>query len=103
MKNGVGKSDAYNQERKGRSSVPCLYRIVLHNDDFTPREFVVGLLEKFFYMERQEASSKMMEAHMEGQTICGLFSKDVAMSKRDEVIEYAGLHDHPLLCSVEIA
>lgn len=103
MKNEAGKSESFNLDGKGQSSTPCLYQIVLHNDDYTPMEFVVGMLQKFFYMERQEASSKMLEAHMDGKTVCGLFSKDVAASKLYEIGQYALLHDHPLLCNVEIA
>ena len=80
---------------------PTMYQIVMHNDDFTPMEFVILVLETFFNMERAIATKIMYEIHTTGQAICGLFTKDVADTKADQVIEYARSHEHPLLCSVE--
>jgi ATP-dependent Clp protease adaptor protein ClpS len=80
---------------------PSMYQVVMHNDDFTPMEFVVGVLETFFYMDSVRATSIMHQVHMVGKAICGVFSKDVAETKVDLVIDYARRHEHPLLCSIE--
>lgn len=81
---------------------PALYRVLMHNDDFTPMEFVVVVLEMFFSMDRSRATAIMFEVHTVGKAICGVFSKDVAETKADQVMEYARRHEHPLLCSVEV-
>jgi ATP-dependent Clp protease adaptor protein ClpS len=80
---------------------PALYQIWMHNDDFTPMEFVVTILESFFGMDRVSATNVMFEVHTSGRAMCGVFSKDVAETKVDQVMEYARRHEHPLLCSVE--
>lgn len=80
---------------------PSLYRVVMHNDDFTPMEFVVAVLEAFFNMDRVKATQVMYEVHLTGKAACGLFSKDVAETKVEQVTDYARKHEHPLLCSVE--
>jgi ATP-dependent Clp protease adaptor protein ClpS len=88
-------------EAKPAIKEPPLYRVVMHNDDFTPMEFVVEILELFFGMEREQAITIMFEIHTLGKAICGIYSKDVAETKIIQVTEYARNHDHPLLCSVE--
>ena len=80
---------------------PSLYQVVVHNDDFTPMEFVVAILERFFFMDRLKAVEIMMEVHTLGRAICGIFSKDVAESKVADITEYSRMHEHPLFCSVE--
>lgn len=82
---------------------PARYLVVMHNDDFTPMEFAVCVLERFFYMDRRQATDRMMEAHISGRTLCGLFTKDVAETKIAQVIDYARSHEHPLICSMEAA
>jgi ATP-dependent Clp protease adaptor protein ClpS len=82
---------------------PRLYNVRVHNDDFTPMEFVIGILEKFFYMDRRQATNIMLEAHMKGKASCGVYSKEVAESKVSQVVDYARLHEHPLICSMEAA
>ena len=82
---------------------PALYQVSMHNDDFTPMEFVVSVLEKFFFMDRSKASDIMLEAHKQGKAICGVFTKDVAEMKISQVIQYARQYEHPLLCSMEVA
>jgi len=90
------------QEAKPKLKEPPLYRVWMHNDDFTPMEFVVAVLEIFFNMDRSKATTVMFEVHTTGRAICGTFSKDVAETKVDQVMEYARQHEHPLLCSVEV-
>lgn len=88
-------------EAKPQLKQPALYNVWMHNDDFTPMEFVVALLELFFHMDRAFATKVMYEIHMSGKAVCGTYTKDVADTKADQVTEYARKHDHPLLCSVE--
>lgn len=82
---------------------PSLYQINLHNDDYTPMEFVVEILERFFFMDRRKATSIMFEAHIRGKAICGIFTKDVAETKTTQVLDYAKESEHPLICSMEAA
>lgn len=82
---------------------PGLYQIVLHNDDFTPMEFVMGILEKIFFMERSQAAEIMLAAHQQGRAACGVFTKDIAASKIEEVLKLARNSEHPLVCSMEAA
>ncbi|VVC76156.1 ATP-dependent Clp protease adapter protein ClpS [Aquicella siphonis] len=103
MKNEVNKEYTTNLEALTETGEPPLYAVVVHNDDFTPMEFVVGILEKFFFMDRQQAAQTMLEAHTNGKAACGIFSKDYAESKIVQVIEYAHTHEHPLHCSMEVA
>lgn len=89
------------QEAKPLLKEPAMYQVVMHNDDFTPMEFVVAVLELFFNMESTLATKTMYEVHISGKAICGIYTKDIAESKVDQVIEYARRHEHPLLCSIE--
>lgn len=81
---------------------PNLYQVIMHNDDYTPMEFVVRTLELFFHMDRETAVRLMYEVHKTGQAICGAFSRDVAETKATLVTDFARQHEHPLLCSVEV-
>ena len=96
------RSELVVQEARPKLKEPSKYKVIMHNDDFTPMEFVVAVLERFFNMERAVATKVMYEVHMAGKAICGVYSKDVAETKADQVMEYARRHDHPLLCSVEV-
>ena len=82
---------------------PALYQIVVLNDDFTPMEFVISLLERIFYLGRLTATKIMLEAHVSGKAACGTFTKDVAETKLHAVCEFARTHEHPLTCTMEIA
>lgn len=90
------------QEAKPQLKEPSMYQVIMHNDDFSPMEFVVAVLEIFFNMDRTIATQIMYEVHIKGKAICGVFSKDVAETKVNQVIEYARSHEHPLLCSLEV-
>ena len=80
---------------------PPLYRVVLINDDFTPMEFVVDILESIFAMERTRATQVMLEVHTRGKGICGVFSHEIAETKVAQVMSIADQHQHPLLCTME--
>lgn len=101
MKNEVNKEFATNLVITTEIQEPLLYQVVIHNDDFTPMEFVVGILEKYFYMERRKAAEIMYEAHIQGRARIGKYSRDFAESKIAQIVDYARLHEHPLICSME--
>ena len=80
---------------------PPMYKVVLLNDDFTPMEFVVMLLEKLFSMDRETATRVMLHVHTQGRGVCGIYTHEIAETKVAQVNEYARRHQHPLLCSME--
>lgn len=80
---------------------PPLYKVLLLNDDFTPMEFVVIVLQQFFGMDRERAMRVMLQVHTEGSGVCGVFPKDVAATKVEQVVSFAQQHQHPLACVME--
>ena len=82
---------------------PPLYNVVLLNDDYTPMEFVVDVLERFFRMDRESATRVMLEVHMKGKGICGVFTYEIAETKVAQVLGYSRDNQHPLMCTLEQA
>jgi ATP-dependent Clp protease adaptor protein ClpS len=82
---------------------PPLFQVVLLNDDFTPMEFVVEVLQVFFAFNREKATQVMLHVHTRGKGVCGVYTREVAESKVTQVNEFSRLHQHPLLCSMEKA
>lgn len=80
---------------------PKMYQVVLHNDDYTPFEFVMEVLVEFFKMDSQKAWGVMMTAHTSGKVVCGVFPKDIAETKAQGACEYAQVHQHPLVFEAE--
>ena len=80
-----------------------MYKVFLLNDDFTPMEFVVTLLEQLFGMDREKATRVMLQVHSNGKGICGVYTYEIAETKVAQVSEYAQQHQHPLKCSMEEA
>src|SRR3979490_3440063 len=80
---------------------PPLFKVILLNDDYTPMEFVVIVLQRFFSMTREKATQIMIKVHREGMGICGVYPKDVATTKVEQVVGYARKHQHPLQCVME--
>jgi ATP-dependent Clp protease adaptor protein ClpS len=80
---------------------PPLFRVVMLNDDFTPMEFVVEVLERFFGHDRIRATRVMLEVHTRGRGVCGVFPYDIAETRVVQVTEYARHHQHPLMCTLE--
>lgn len=80
---------------------PPMYKVVLNNDDYTPMEFVVHILETFFSMGREKATQVMLHVHTRGKGICGVYTKEIAETKMFQVNEYSKQNEHPLLCSIE--
>ncbi len=84
-----------------RVGPPPMYQVLLLNDDFTPMEFVVLVLEKFFAMSRERATQIMLKVHNEGRGKCGVYPRDVAATKVEQVAAFARDHQHPLACVME--
>lgn len=82
---------------------PPLYKVLLLNDDYTPMEFVVEVLESFFKMDREKATQIMLNVHTRGVGVCGVYTKDIAETKVAQVNEFSRSHQHPLLCALEEA
>lgn len=91
------------QEGKPKTKRPSMYKVIMLNDDYTPMDFVVYVLEQFFNMDRHKATQTMLTVHTEGKATCGVFTRDVAETKASQVVELARENQHPLLCTIEAA
>ena len=80
---------------------PPMYKVVLLNDDYTPMEFVVHVLENFFNMNREMATRVMLRVHTEGKAVCGVYTRDIAETKAEQINQYSLENEHPLLCQIE--
>ena len=96
-----GSCDLAVEEARPKVKQPPLYRVVLINDDYTPMEFVVQILESVFGMERTRATQVMLEVHTKGKGVCGVFNFEIAETKVAQVMGIAKQHQHPLLCTME--
>lgn len=91
------------QEAKPKLKRPPLYKVILINDDYTPMDFVVHVLEEFFSLDRETSTRIMLEVHTRGKGVCGVFTHEIAESKVSQVNSYARENQHPLLCTMEKA
>jgi ATP-dependent Clp protease adaptor protein ClpS len=91
------------QEGRPKLKRPPLYKVLLLNDDYTPMEFVVHVLEHFFQMNREKATQVMLHVHTRGMGVCGVFTKDIAETKVAQVNDFSRENQHPLLCTMEQA
>jgi ATP-dependent Clp protease adaptor protein ClpS len=107
---GDDKDDRFDQDRAGTALVervkpklrkPRLYKVMLLNDDYTPMEFVVHVLENFFSMNREMATRVMLRVHTEGKAVCGVYTRDIAETKSEQINQYSLENEHPLLCQIE--
>ena len=89
------------EAKRSKVAPPPLYTVVLLNDDFTPMDFVVLVLQKFFSMNRERAMQIMLKVHMEGRGICGVYPRDIAATKVEQVSTFARENQHPLACVME--
>jgi ATP-dependent Clp protease adaptor protein ClpS len=89
------------EEARPKLKKPPLYRVVLLNDDYTPMEFVVQVLQSIFGMDRSTATRIMLELHTKGKGICGVYTFEIAETKVAQVVGLAEQHQHPLLCTME--
>ncbi len=88
-------------EPRVRTQRPSMYKVLLLNDDFTPMEFVVHVLERFFNKDREDATRIMLQVHHTGVGVCGVYTFEVAETKVAQVTDFARQHQHPLQCTME--
>lgn len=91
------------QEAKPKLKRPPLYSVILLNDDYTPMEFVVHVLEHFFSMDSEKAVRIMLQVHTQGKGVCGVYTREIAETKVSQVNDYSRQNNHPLLCTMERA
>ncbi len=89
------------QEAKPELKRPQLYKVILLNDDYTPMEFVIVVLERFFHKSREEATRIMLHVHQRGIGVCGLYTREVAETKVRQVMVFSADNQHPLQCTME--
>ncbi len=88
---------------RAQTKKPSLYKVLMLNDDYTPMEFVVHVLQRFFRMSVEEATRVMLHVHQRGVGVCGIFTYEVAETKVTQVMDFAKQHQHPLQCTLEKA
>ena len=99
---GAGRSGTGLATRtKPKTKKPSMYKVLMLNDDYTPMEFVVYVLERFFQMSREQATRIMLHVHQRGVGICGVYSYEVAETKVTQVMDFARQNEHPLQCTLE--
>jgi len=86
---------------KPETKKPAMYKVLMLNDDYTPMEFVIDILEHFFLKNREEATQIMLQVHQRGVGVCGVFTYEVAETKVTQVMDFARQHQHPLQCTLE--
>tara|TARA_B100001123_G_scaffold34225_1_gene35530 strand:+ start:243 stop:587 length:345 start_codon:yes stop_codon:yes gene_type:complete len=99
----IGRDSGVVLERKPKTKKPAMYKVIMLNDDYTPMEFVVLVLERFFSKNQQEATKIMLHVHQKGVGVCGVFTYEVAETKVQQVMDLARQHQHPLQCTLEKA
>ena len=95
------REDTVLETKKAKVKAPPMFKVLLLNDDYTPMDFVVVVLQKFFALSREVATQVMLKVHKEGMGVCGVFPRDVAATKVEQVKSYAKQHQHPLQCVME--
>jgi ATP-dependent Clp protease adaptor protein ClpS len=96
-----GREGTVLEAKKAKVKPPPLFKVLLLNDDYTPMEFVVVVLQTFFSLTREQATQVMLKVHREGMGVCGVYPKDVASTKVEQVGSFARKHQHPLQCVME--
>lgn len=87
--------------QRTRAQPPRMFKVLLLNDDYTPMDFVIDVLKRFFAMDLEQATRIMLKVHTEGRGVCGVYPRDIADTKVKFVLEYARQHQHPLACVME--
>jgi len=98
---GEGPATGVVVRAKPKTKKPSMYKVLMLNDDYTPMEFVVHILERFFNKTREEATRIMLHVHRRGVGICGVYTYEVAENKVTQVMDFARQHQHPLQCTLE--
>lgn len=96
-----GTSTGVITKTKPKTKKPSLYKVLLLNDDYTPMEFVIHVLERFFNKGREDATRIMLHVHQHGVGVCGLYTYEVAETKVAQVMDFARQNQHPLQCTME--
>ncbi|WP_395342657.1 ATP-dependent Clp protease adapter ClpS [Ningiella sp. W23] len=89
--------------QKQKTQPPKMYKVMLNNDDYTPMDFVIEVLMKFFAMDSEKANQLMLTVHYRGKAVCGIYTAEIAETKVMQVNQYSRKHQHPLKCSMEPA
>jgi ATP-dependent Clp protease adaptor protein ClpS len=95
------REDTVLEARRSKVKPPPLFKVLLLNDDYTPMDFVVTVLQKIFALSRERATQVMLKVHREGAGVCGVYPRDMAATKVEQVKAYAKQHQHPLQCVME--
>jgi ATP-dependent Clp protease adaptor protein ClpS len=98
---GRGAGVGVATKTRSKTAKPALYKVLMLNDDYTPMEFVVLTLQRFFKMTIEDATRVMLHVHQRGVGVCGIFTYEVAETKVNQVIDFAREHQHPLQCTME--
>jgi ATP-dependent Clp protease adaptor protein ClpS len=98
---GRGAGVGIATKTRAKTAKPALYKVLMLNDDYTPMEFVVLTLQRFFKMTIEDATRVMLHVHQRGVGVCGIFTYEVAETKVNQVIDFAREHQHPLQCTME--
>ncbi|WP_434525317.1 ATP-dependent Clp protease adapter ClpS [Photorhabdus asymbiotica] len=99
--NSLKNKESVKDERQQKLQPPSMYQVILNNDDYTPMEFVVDVLRKFFSYDVERATQLMLDVHYQGKAVCGVYTAEVAETKAAQVNMYAREQQHPLLCTLE--
>lgn len=94
--------DAQLAPEKLKTAPPPMYKVSLLNDDFTPMDFVVEVLQQIFHMDREQSTRVMLQVHREGRGVCGVYTRDIAETKVEQTISFSRQHQHPLQCVMEV-
>ncbi|MDH4150538.1 MAG: ATP-dependent Clp protease adapter ClpS [Betaproteobacteria bacterium] len=95
------REDTVLEAKRTKTKPPPMFKVLLLNDDYTPMDFVVAVLQRFFSLSRERATQVMLKVHRDGMGVCGIFPRDVAATKVEQVKSYAKQHLHPLQCVME--
>jgi ATP-dependent Clp protease adaptor protein ClpS len=98
---GGGPNTGVVVKAKPKTKKPSMYKVIMLNDDYTPMEFVIHVLERFFSKNQEEATRIMLHVHQRGVGVCGVFTYEVAETKVTQVMDFARQHQHPLQCTLE--
>ena len=98
---GGGNNTGIATKTRAKTKKPSMYKVLMLNDDYTPMEFVVLVLERFFEKQHEEAIKIMLHVHQKGVGVCGVFTYEVAETKVTQVMDFARKHEHPLQCTLE--
>ena len=99
----IGPATGIVTQTKPKTKKPSMYKVLLLNDDYTPMEFVVYILEKLFRMSPEQATQVMLHVHQKGVGVCGVYTYEIAETKVTQVIDLARKNEHPLQCTMEKA